>query len=761
MLDTLRLTNRRFHGGIHPPENKLQSSLEPLRELPLPNEVVLPLGQHQGQLAKPLVEIGEKVKTGQLLASTTVATGACVHASITGRITAIEDRPLPQVSGLSLPAIVIQREGEEESFTYPRYDNWQETPNEQLLERIQTSGLVGLGGAVFPTRTKLAGALEKGIETLIINAAECEPYITADDCLMQTRPAALLEGIGLLIKLLQPREVLLGIEDNKPQALESLQKALPGSGLEEQLQICVLPTLYPSGGEKQLIQLLTGKEVPSGGLPLDLGILCHNVGTLAALADAVIRGRPLIERIVTITGQAVSQPGNYLVRLGTAIETLLQAAGWNQDKHQRLILGGPMMGFTLPSAQVPVTKAANCLLLPTEEELPLPGPEQPCIRCGRCEEACPAQLLPQQLYFYAAHQVFDQAEEHQLFDCIECGACAWVCPSEIPLVQYYRYAKGEVRQLRADAEKAEQARLRFEARQERFEREQAEKEAKRQARAQAAAKLAAAQKAKQEAKTQQEPQTQSEQASSEPDVQAALTKKLKQLKTAKAASSVAVKKAEKGLANLKAAADTTPEQLSEQEAKLAKAKEQLQKAEQQLAEAEAGNTPAAAQPAPEVKPSTGNPEDPAKKLKQLKTAKAATAVAVKKAQKTLDNLKAAADSTPEQIAEQEDKLAKAQQQLQKTEQQLAEAEASGQPAPTAAPGQPTATPEDPAKKLKQLKTAKAATAVAVKKAEKALSNLQAAKDATPEQIAEQEEKLAKAREQLTRAETRLAQAEEE
>jgi electron transport complex protein RnfC len=442
--------------------------------------------------------------------------------------------------------------------------------------------LVGLGGAVFPTHTKLAGALSKGIDTLIINAAECEPYITADDLLMRSRPQALLEGIGILNKLLKPRQLLLGIEDNKPEALQALQQALPGSTVENELQLCVLPTRYPSGGEKQLIQLLTGKEVPSGGLPLDIGILCHNVGTLAALADAVVRGRPLIERIVTLTGKALRHPGNYRVRIGTSVEKLLRQAGLETEQSRRVIVGGPMMGFTLPSTQVPVSKAINCLLLPTADELPLPGPEQPCIRCGRCEEVCPAQLLPQQLYFYAAHQAWNQAEEQQLFDCIECGACAWVCPSEIPLVQYYRYAKGQIQQLNADAEKAEQARLRFEARKERFEQEAKEKEAKRKARAEAAAKVAAAKKNQQQETAEKTP------ASSAATQDAATAKKLKQLKVAKAAATVAIKKAEKSLGNLQTSADATPEQISEQQQRLAAAKEQLAKTEAKLAAAEEG-----------------------------------------------------------------------------------------------------------------------------------------------------------------------------
>lgn len=571
-----------FHGGIHPPECKEQSNQQPIQLAHRPNEVVLPLGQQADQLAEPLVSLGEQVKVGQVIARATSARSTQLHASISGEVIALEERSLPHVADLKLPCIVIRGDDQDSFEEQPAWPDWQTLAQEQLLKRIQASGLVGLGGAVFPTATKIDAALSHGIDTLIINACECEPYITADDLLMRSRPEALFEGIAILSHLLQPRQLLLGIEDNKPEALDALMAALPASPVAETLEICVLPTRYPSGGEKQLIQILTGKEVPSGGLPIDLGILCHNVGTLAALADAVVRGRPLIERLVTVTGQAVRYPGNYQVRLGTSVEQLLDQAGWNREAGQRVLLGGPMMGTSLATTQVPVTQAMNCLLVPTLEELPLPGIEQPCIRCGRCEEVCPAQLLPQQLYFYAAHEAWKQAEDYQLFDCIECGACAWVCPSEIPLVQYYRHAKGEIRQQQADAEKAEQARLRFEARQARFAREAEEKEAKRQARAQAAARVAAAKKAKEAAAPEQPEKSRSNQEAANP------AKKLKQLKVAKAAASAALKKAEKSLSNLEASSDATPEQIAEQQQRLAAAQEQLAKAEEKLSAAEEG-----------------------------------------------------------------------------------------------------------------------------------------------------------------------------
>ena len=581
---------RSFHGGIHPPEHKHLSSLVGVKTAALPKEVILPLASGNGPALKPQVEVGDKVKTGQLIASCAQGFAANLHASISGEVTGIEARPLVHPSGLSVPSIVIKSDGQDRHFEHPAYPLWREATDEQLLEVIQQAGLVGLGGAGFPSAIKIQGAYQQakkqGIKTLIINAAECEPYITADDLLIQTQANELLEGIAILQRLLRPEAILLGIEDNKPEAIAALETALKEHPLQTELDICILPTRYPSGGEKQLIQLLTGQEVPSGKLPIDLGVLCHNVGTLYALHAAITLGQPLIQRLVTVTGQTVSQPGNYWVRLGTPISQLLAEVG-TKTTAKRLIIGGPMMGFTLDSDNYPIIKSVNCLLLPTEKELPLPGVEQPCIRCGQCELACPAQLLPQQLYFYSANQAYEQAADQQLFDCIECGACAWVCPSEIPLVQYYRHAKAELRQMQAEAVKAEQAKQRFEARNARLEKEALEKEAKRKARAEATARMAAAKKAAAEKEASQPLATEAKGTNPAVASEAALDdKKLKQLKTAKAAATVAVRKAEKTLSNLEVNPDATPEQIHDQLVMIDKAKEQLAKAEAKLAEAD-------------------------------------------------------------------------------------------------------------------------------------------------------------------------------
>lgn len=477
-----------FRGGIHPPENKKQSSVQPIRALPLPDVLILPLQQHIGQSARCKVAAGDTVLKGQLIAEAPSLISAGVHAPTSGEIIAIEARAIAHPSGLLDTCIVLKPDGKDTwRDRHPIEDPLQAAP-ELLRNRIRESGICGLGGAGFPTDVKLSPR-HKPIDTLILNAAECEPYITADDRLLQERAEEVIKGLEILSHIVRPHRILIGIEDNKPEAIAALRNAIPGNRME----VIVVPTKYPSGGEKQLIQLLTGKEVPQGGLPGDIGVLCQNVGTVAAVYRAVCLDEPLISRITTVTGEAAKSPGNYEVLLGTPVNTVLNQTGLDSARLHRLIMGGPMMGFTLPDVNVPVVKTTNCLLAADITEFPDPPPEQACIRCGFCAEACPAQLLPQQLLWFAKAQEFEKAELFNLADCIECGACAYVCPSSIPLVQYYRYAKGEIRHLKADQSKSDNARVRFEARQARLDKEQAEKEARRKARADAAA---AQQKAK-------------------------------------------------------------------------------------------------------------------------------------------------------------------------------------------------------------------------------------------------------------------------
>ncbi|MGR6422958.1 electron transport complex subunit RsxC [Aeromonas veronii] len=462
-----------FHGGIHPADNKLQSSQSPVVDAGLPPRLIIPLRQHAGPAGDLLVQVGDKVKKGQPLTRYAKGRVVPVHASTSGTITEIGNHTVAHPSGLGDLCVILTPDGEDEwGERNGKADYWNLERGE-LLERIQQAGVAGLGGAVFPTHSKLDGRGQL-TEILIVNGLECEPYITTDDRLMQQYADEIMDGIRVLKHLLKPKLTLIGVEDNKPEAIEQLTR----HATDEDVLVKTVPTKYPSGGAKQTIELLTGRQVPKGGRAVDIGIMVLNVATVFAIKRAIIDGEPLIERIVTLTGDSFKKPGNAWVRFGTPVRWLLQRFELQPEAEQRVIMGGPMMGFTLPHAMVPVVKATNCLLAPTQAELPAPGPEQPCIRCSACADACPATLLPQELYWYSRAKEYDKAEKLNLMDCIECGACAWVCPSEIPLVQYYKIAKDDIREARAEAEKAERAKQRFEAKQARFEREKAAREAR-------------------------------------------------------------------------------------------------------------------------------------------------------------------------------------------------------------------------------------------------------------------------------------------
>lgn len=462
-----------FHGGIHPADNKLQSSQSPVVDAGLPPRLIIPLRQHAGPAGDLLVQVGDKVKKGQPLTRYAKGRVVPVHASTSGTITEIGNHTVAHPSGLGDLCVILTPDGEDEwGERNGKADYWNLERGE-LLERIQQAGVAGLGGAVFPTHSKLDGRGQL-TEILIVNGLECEPYITTDDRLMQQYADEIMDGIRVLKHLLKPKLTLVGVEDNKPEAIEQLTR----HATDEDVLVKTVPTKYPSGGAKQTIELLTGRQVPKGGRAVDIGIMVLNVATVFAIKRAIIDGEPLIERIVTLTGDSFKKPGNAWVRLGTPVRWLLQRFELQPEAEQRVIMGGPMMGFTLPHAMVPVVKATNCLLAPTQAELPAPGPEQACIRCSACADACPATLLPQELYWYSRAKEYDKAEKLNLMDCIECGACAWVCPSEIPLVQYYKIAKDDIREARAEAEKAERAKQRFEAKQARFEREKAAREAR-------------------------------------------------------------------------------------------------------------------------------------------------------------------------------------------------------------------------------------------------------------------------------------------
>ncbi|MDX3773885.1 electron transport complex subunit RsxC [Chromatiaceae bacterium AAb-1] len=458
-----------FHGGIHPPTRKSQTSQKPIAVMPVPERLYIPLRQHTGVAGQLLVQEGQRVLKGQALTASDNAMTVPVHAATSGTVIAITEHTSAHPSSLPEPAIILEPDGLDE--WRPREPMSLTTAdNHAILERIQDSGIAGLGGAGFPTHLKIGKYQE--IKYLIINAAECEPYITADDLLMQEEATTIVKGIDILCKLLNPQIVLIGLENDKPVASAAMKAAC---SQRQNYHIREVPVKYPSGGQKQLIKLLTGQEVPSGRRSTDIGIVMLNIGTVFAIAQAVLDDHPLISRVVTVTGDTLSQPQNVLALIGTPVSTLLSYCGFQPERRQRVIMGGPMMGFTLPDLSVPVVKITNCILAPTHKELPAAREETDCIRCSACADACPATLLPQQLLWYSKAQDTDKLKEYNLFDCIECGACAYVCPSEIPLVQYYRVAKADIREQQRDALKAEQTKARFDARNQRLEQEKQER----------------------------------------------------------------------------------------------------------------------------------------------------------------------------------------------------------------------------------------------------------------------------------------------
>ena len=556
-----------MHGGIHPPERKELTNRTPIQRPALPARLIVPLAQHLGAPAEPCVTPGDRVLKGQKIADAAGVFSAPVHAPTSGVVRSIGPQPYPHASGMASEAIVIDSDGQDQWTTLQPHSDFRSMAPADLLELIRQAGISGLGGAGFPTAAKLAAPTAPRARVLIINGAECEPYITADDLLMREKAMELVAGIEILAHLIQPERVLIGIEDNKPEAIEAVRAAVG----EREFQVRSIPTRYPSGGEKQLIQILTGEEVPSGGLPIDIGMLCQNVGTCVAVHDAVLLGKPLISRITTLTGEALARPMNVDALIGTPVENLLEFAGLDASKLNRLIMGGPMMGFTLPSTDVPLIKTTNCLLASTLTELPPPPPALPCIRCGECADVCPASLLPQQLHFFALGQQHDQLKAYNLFDCIECGACAYVCPSNIALVQYYRAAKGEIRTLEQKQHKAEHSRQRFEWRQERLRRAEQQKEADRKARVERAAQAKAAQ-------TQSSAVTPDDAVARIQASKTALSDEQKKRKIEASMAHVALKKAEKQLATHATA---------ELEAQVAALREAAAKAQQALAEATA------------------------------------------------------------------------------------------------------------------------------------------------------------------------------
>jgi len=464
----------RLHGGMRLPGHKRESTQHATVDVPLPKQLILPIEQHVGRPAQPVVGRGERVLRGQVIAEPDGEMGAPVHASSSGTVVAIESWPVSRRHGDTAPCIVIDCDGEDEAFPGWQRTDYRDMAPAELLLRIFDGGIVGLGGAVFPTAQKLMQARTATPEYLILNGVECEPYISCDDRLMRERPDAIVSGALILMHALQIDRCYVVVESDKPEALAQLGEALTELG-DERIVLKQVPTIYPSGGEDQLVQLVTNREVPSGGLPTDVGCVVQNVGTAAAVHDWLLEGEPLISRITTVTGDGIATPVNVRARIGTTIADVIACAGGYKGSPKHLVIGGPMTGKSVTTDEVPLVKATNCVLV-LADVLPV-GPELACIRCGDCAAVCPVQLQPQQLFWYASADDETRLREFGLTDCIECGCCDLVCPSHIPLTADFRKAKGRIRELADEMARAERAKRRFEARNERLEREQHERDA--------------------------------------------------------------------------------------------------------------------------------------------------------------------------------------------------------------------------------------------------------------------------------------------
>ncbi|UCG77996.1 MAG: electron transport complex subunit RsxC [Nitrospirota bacterium] len=430
-----------FEGGIHPPEHKELAEHSAIVEAKAPSRAIIPLSQHIGAPCESIVEIGKEVKKGEVVGNPGGFVSAPVHSSVSGKVIAIGD--FPASNGRMVPSVVIENDSKEEWAPLKDDPDYMSRNADELREMIKNAGIVGLGGATFPSHVKLSPPKEKPIDAVIINGAECEPYLTADHRLMVESPKEVVEGLKIVMKVLGVKKGYIGIESNKPDAARIMSEAVAG---ESNIEVHVLQVKYPQGAEKMLIKSILDREVPAGGLPMDIGVVVHNVGTALAIYEACRFGKPIIERIVTVTGKGIKEPKNLKVRIGTPVSQLIEeAGGFIDDGPVKVIIGGPMMGFAQYSLDVPVTKGTSGVIAMTSDEYEPTEKFGPCIRCGRCIDICPMGLMPSMLSLFSEKGFYEDCKEYNLFDCFECGSCTYVCPSKRPIVQFVRLAKSMVK----------------------------------------------------------------------------------------------------------------------------------------------------------------------------------------------------------------------------------------------------------------------------------------------------------------------------
>ncbi len=427
-----------FHGGIHPKDSKGYTFDKAIESPPLPSKVIIPMSQHIGAPCSPIVKVGDIVKKGQIIAKSDAFMHSPVHASISGKVISIAE--MPHTSLVKCLSIIIENDGLDEWIEdIPLYREWDKLEIQEIRDIIKNAGIVGLGGATFPTHIKLSPSPDKNIDVFIVNAAECEPYLTADYRMMLEYTERIVTGVKIVMKVLGVSKCLVGIEDNKPEAVQVMRQAFKGTPV----QIIALPTKYPQGAEKMLIKVLTNREVPSGGLPMDVGAVVQNVGTMVSICDAVVNGIPLIQRVTTVSGDSIKDPKNLLLRIGTSFKDAIDNCGGFNKVPEKIIMGGPMMGFAQSTLDVPVIKGVSGILA-LSKDVVNSGEESSCIRCGRCVKACPMGLVPSMLSILGERHKYKEAKEkYNLFNCIECGSCVYTCPAKRNIVQYIKHSKAQ------------------------------------------------------------------------------------------------------------------------------------------------------------------------------------------------------------------------------------------------------------------------------------------------------------------------------